>query len=345
MIESESQLNKYLQSIQNDSLLAIDTEFRRIDSYFPELCLIQIAAGNYLECIDVLAIKNLEPLFEKLYDSETIWVIHSARQDIEALYYLSQRIPHTIFDTQIAASLLNYPIQVSYQALTETLQNVYLEKKHTRFDWKTRPLPEDVLQYALDDVKYLLPHYEMLKDELIKSKKLQWLSEEVSFLLEKSLYEPNFKQIIKKTSGISKIDSQSQKQAINLVIWREDTARKENKPRKWIMSDERLIEFATGKNNLSSISQELFETFLNANQTEKKLQAPLATQKPLSADEKLNKNQAQEYIKNLSIEYDIAPELICSSKNLIKFIRGDKEVSINSGWRSKIFKLKLNLET
>ena len=345
MIESESQLNKYLQSIQNDSLLAIDTEFRRIDSYFPELCLIQIAAGNYLECIDVLAIKNLEPLFEKLYDSETIWVIHSARQDIEALYYLSQRIPHTIFDTQIAASLLNYPIQVSYQALTETLQNVYLEKKHTRFDWKTRPLPVDVLQYALDDVKYLLPHYEILKEELIKSKKLQWLSEEVSFLLEKSLYEPNFKQIIKKTSGISKIDSKSQKQAINLIIWREDTAIKENKPRKWIMSDERLIEYATGKNNLSSSSQELFETFLKTNQTEKKLELPLATQKPLSANEKLTKNQAQEYIKKISIEYDIAPELICSSKNLIKFIRGDKEVSINSGWRSKIFKLKSYLET
>jgi len=345
LIESESQLIRYLQSIQNDSLLAIDTEFRRIDSYFPELCLIQIAAGNYLECIDVLAIKNLEPLFEKLYDSNTIWVIHSARQDIEALYCLSQRIPHKIFDTQIAASLLNYPLQISYQALTEILQNIYLEKKHTRFDWKTRPLPEDVLQYALDDVKYLLPHYEILKAKLTKSKKLQWLNEEVSFLLEKSLYEPNFKKIIKKTSGISKIDSKSQKQAINLVIWRENTARKENKPRKWIMSDERLIDYATGKNKLSSSSQELFKIFLNTNQTEKKLQAPLATQKPLSADEKLNKNQAQEYIKKIAIEYDIAPELICSSKNLIKFIRGDKEVSINGGWRSKIFKLKSYLET
>jgi len=345
LIESESQLNKYLQSIQNNSLLAIDTEFRRIDSYFPELCLIQIAVGNYLECIDVLAIKNLEPLFEKLYDSKTIWVIHSARQDIEALYYLSQRIPHTIFDTQIAASLLNYPLQVSYQALTEKLQNVYLEKKHTRFDWKIRPLPEDVVKYALDDVRYLLPHYEMLKDELIKSKKFQWLSEEVSFLLEKNLYEPNFKQIIKKTSGISKIDSKSQKQAINLVIWREDNARKENKPRKWIMSDERLIDYATGKNKLSSSSQELFEKFLKTNQTKKELQAPLVSQKPLSADEKLKKNQAQEYIKNISIEYNIAPELICSSKNLIKFIRGNKEVSINSGWRSKIFKLKSYLET
>jgi len=345
LITSESQLNKYLQSIQNDSLLAIDTEFRRIDSYFPELCLIQIATGNYLECIDVLAIKNLEPLFEKLYDGKTIWVIHSARQDIEALYYLSQRIPHTIFDTQIAASLLNYPLQVSYQVLTEMLQNVYLEKKHTRFDWKTRPLPEDVLQYALDDVKYLLPHYEILKAKLIKSKKLQWLNEEVSFLLERSLYEPNFKQIIKKTSGISKIDSKSQKRAINLIIWREDTAIKENKPRKWIMSDERLIDYASGKNNLSSSSQELFETFLKTNQTEKKLELPLATQKPLSANEKLKKNQVQEYIKKVAIEYNIAPELFCSSKNLVKFIRGDKEISINSGWRLKIFKLKSYLES
>ena len=345
MITSESQLKQYLHRIQNDTLLGIDTEFRRIDSYYPELCLIQIAAGNYLECIDVLAIKNLEPLFEKLYNSETIWAIHSARQDIEALYHLSQRIPHTIFDTQIAASLLNYPLQVSYQALTEALQNVYLEKKHTRFDWKTRPLPEDVLQYALDDVKYLLPHYTSLKAELIKSEKLQWLSEEISFLLDKNLYKPNFKQIIKKISGISKIDSDSQKQAISLVMWREDTAKKENKPRKWIMSDERLIDYATGKNKLSSGSQKLFEKFLNSNQTEINLHVPLVNQKPLSTAEKLKKNQAQVYIKNISIHYDIAPEFICSSKNLIKFIRGDKGVSINSGWRSKIIKLKSHLES
>ena len=345
MITSESQLNKYLKSIQHQSLLAIDTEFRRIDSYYPELCLIQIAAGISLECIDVLAIKNLEPLFEKLYDSKTIWVIHSARQDIEALYCLSQRMPHAIFDTQIAASLLNYPLQVSYQALTEMLQSVHLEKKHTRFDWKTRPLPEDVLQYALDDVKYLLPHYAILKAELIKSEKLQWLWEETGFLLDKNLYETNFKQIINKTIGISKIDSDSQKQAINLVMWREDTAKKENKPRKWIMSDERLINYATGKNKLSSDSKKLFEKFLSTNQISTNFHAPLVIQKPLSADEKLKKTQAQEYIKKISIKYDIAPELICSSKNLVKFIRGDKGLSINSGWRSKIAQLKSHLKS
>ena len=157
MIKTNTQLSHYLDYIKDETLLAIDTEFRRVDSYFPELCLIQIATKDRLECFDVLSLDNLEPLFIKLYDNKTKWIVHSARQDIEALYCLSRRIPSAIFDTQIAASFLNYPLQVSYQSLTESIQNIILEKKFTRFDWKKRPLPPDVLQYALDDVKYLIP--------------------------------------------------------------------------------------------------------------------------------------------------------------------------------------------
>ena len=148
MIKTDTELIQYLDDIENETLLAIDTEFRRIDSYFPELCLIQIATKDKLECFDVLALDNLEPLFNKLYDENTKWVVHSARQDIEALYYLSNRTPSALFDTQIAASFLNYPLQVSYQGLTESLQNINLEKKYTRFDWKKRPLPRDCLLYT-----------------------------------------------------------------------------------------------------------------------------------------------------------------------------------------------------
>ena len=111
------------------------------------------------------------------------------------------------------------------------------------------------------------------------------------------------------------------------------------------MSDERLINYATGKNKLSSDSKKLFEKFLSTNQISTNFHAPLVIQKPLSADEKLKKTQVQEYIKKISIKYDIAPELICSSKNLVKFIRGDKGLSINSGWRSKIVKLKSHLKS
>jgi len=103
-------LEHFLKTINSDSRLAIDTEFKRVNTYYPELCLVQIATAHSAECIDVLSINDLEPLFEKLYHNKTEWVVHSARQDIEALYHLSKRIPVSLFDTQIAASLLNYPL-------------------------------------------------------------------------------------------------------------------------------------------------------------------------------------------------------------------------------------------
>jgi ribonuclease D len=339
LINNDKQLAQYLETIEDVKLLGIDTEFRRVDSYFPELCLIQIATDEQLECIDVLFIKSLEPLFEKLYDNHTKWVVHSARQDIEALYYLSKRVPKAIFDTQIAAAFLNFPLQVSYQNLTETLENVLLEKKHTRFDWKKRPLPSDVLQYALDDVKYLIPIYKKLTQELIKHKKLEWSEEESQFLIDKETYRPNLEQIIKKTKGISKIPSKSQENAIRLILWRESVAQKKNKPRKWIMSDDKLISCANGKIKLSASNLEEFNNFLKTNNQEFNSQELLKAHKPLSDKEVSIKNQLKEQISSLSLEYNIPSELICTSKNVLNFIRSKDQIAINKGWRSKIFKI------
>ncbi len=253
---------------------------------------------------------------------------------------MSNRIPFSIFDTQIAASLLNFPLQVSYQSLTQELQNIYLEKKHTRFDWTSRPLPKNVLEYALDDVRYLLPNYRILKDKLDSENKTQWLDEETTFLLDQKLYEPNIEQICKKTKGLSKIDSQSQKQAIKLVYWRESTAQKENKPRKWIMSDEKLLDYACGKNNLSVSSKKLFDKFTSHNLKKSTFSKAFHPQKPLSNDEKLKKNELQNLINELALKYNLPPELICSAKSLVKFIRGDSESPLKKGWRSKILKIQ-----
>ena len=340
MINTQQQLQNFLNAISGDSLLAIDTEFKRINTYYPELCLVQIATNNFIECIDILAIKDLKPLFKKLYNIDTKWVVHSARQDIEALFILSNRIPFSIFDTQIAASLLSFPLQVSYQSLTHELQNIYLEKKHTRFDWTSRPLPKDVLEYALDDVRYLLPNYRILKDKLDFENKAQWLDEETSLLLDQKLYEPNIEQICKKIKGLSKIDSRSQKQAIKLVYWRESIAQKENKPRKWIMSDEKLLDYACGKNNLSESSKKLFDKFTAQNSKKTTFSRAFHPQKPLSNDEKLKKNELQNLINELALKYNLPPELICSGKSLVKFIKGDSESPLKKGWRSKILKIQ-----
>ena len=337
LIQTGPQLERYLTTINKDSCIAIDTEFKRVNTYYPKLCLVQIATSHSTECIDVLSINDLEPLFEKLYHNKTEWVVHSARQDIEALYHLSKRIPSSLFDTQIAASLLNHPIQISYQALTEILQGVQLDKSFTRFDWTTRPLPANVVEYALDDVRYLLPNFEKLKHELTISKKIQWLDEETRFLLDQKLYEPSIEQICYKTKGLSQLDKKIQYKAIKLTAWRENNAQQKNKPRKWIMSDQKLLEYACGKSKLSTRSQKLFDDFVKESSETFSLPELLRPQKPLTSSEKSKKNELQRIIHNLAETYNLPPEVISNSKSLIKFIRGDSNSPLCGGWRAKLF--------
>ena len=337
MIQTTSQLESHLKKINSDSRLAIDTEFKRINTYYPELCLVQIATTHSAECIDVLSINDLEPLFEKLYHNETEWVVHSARQDIEALYHLSNRIPSSLFDTQIAASLLNYPLQISYQALTEILQDVQLDKSFTRFDWTTRPLPVNVIEYALDDVRYLLPNFKTLEHELTISKKIQWLDEETRFLLDQELYEPSIEQICYKTKGLSQLEKKFQDQAIKLAAWRENNAQQKNKPRKWIMSDNKLLDYACGKSKLSTRSQKLFDDFVKESSETISQSELLTPQKPLTSSEKSKKNELQRIINSIAEAYNLPPEVISTSKSLIRFMRGDLSAPLCSGWRAKLF--------
>ena len=337
MIQTTSQLERHLKRINSDSRLAIDTEFKRINTYYPELCLVQIATTHSAECIDILSINDLEPLFEKLYHNQTEWIVHSARQDIEALYHLSKRIPSSLFDTQIAASLLNYPLQISYQALTEILQDVQLDKSFTRFDWTTRPLPANVVEYALDDVRYLLPNFKTLEHELTISKKIQWLDEETRFLLDQELYEPSIEQICYKTKGLSQLEKKFQDQAIKLAAWRENNAQQKNKPRKWIMSDNKLLDYACGKSKLSTRSQKLFDDFVKESSETISQSELLTPQKPLTSSEKSKKNELQRIINSIAEVYNLPPEVISTSKSLIRFMRGDLSAPLCSGWRAKLF--------
>jgi len=337
LIQTKSQLERYLKTIKSDSRLAIDTEFKRINTYYPELCLVQIATAHSEECIDVLSINDLEPLFAKLYHSNTEWVAHSARQDIETLYHLSKRIPVSLFDTQIAASLMNYPLQISYQALTEILQDVQLAKTFTRFDWTTRPLPENVLEYALDDVRYLLPNFKILEKQLTISKKIRWLDEETRFLLNRKLYEPSIKQICYKTKGLSQLEKKFQDKAIKLAVWRERNAQQKNKPRKWIMSDQKLLDYACGKSKLSARSKKLFDDFVNNSSESFILSELVEPQKPLTISEKNKKIELQRIINSIAEAYNLPPKVISTSKSLIQFIRGDLSSPLSSGWRAKLF--------
>jgi len=337
LIQTQAQLKNYLESIAQDHYLGIDTEFRRINTYYPKLCLVQIATHNNAECIDVLSIPDLDPLFSKLYQDTTVWVTHSARQDIEALYLLSGKLPNTLFDTQLAAALLNLPLQVSYQALVEEFEGVLLEKAYARYDWTRRPLPKEVVEYALNDVHYLLPLFEKLKAQLIIAGKLDWLNEETSTLLNEELYAVPIEITFHKIKGISRLNKKHHELAFQLCAWREANAKKQDKPRKWIMSDEKLLDYACNKRTFSQKSEKIFRSFVESNninfiQTEK-----TNNHKPLNRSEKNTKNQLQQRINSISKAYNLPPELMITSKALTKYIRGDLDVALCHGWRAELF--------
>ncbi|SMN16398.1 Ribonuclease D [uncultured Candidatus Thioglobus sp.] len=341
MIQTDQQLGDFLNAIKSHTHLAIDTEFKRVDTFYPILCLVQIATKSATDCIDILAIENLEPLFEKLYRADTVWIVHSARQDIEALYYLSDRLPHQLFDTQIAAHFLNHPAQISYQKITEILQGVVLDKAYTRLDWTMRPLPEEAVEYALDDVRYLLKNYTQLLEQLIIENKLDWLMADGHDLSNINLYLPNFDQAWQKIKGLSKLPKSTHQKAAQLAAWRESQAVAKNKPRKWIMADEKLIDYCLNKAKLSDQTKVTFNGFLSQHSQLVDTHIEVTSHQPPSKSEKQQKNQLQKLIQNIATQYNLDKTLIANSKTLMKYIRGDQSVNFLSGWRYHILKEEL----
>ncbi|HIG89283.1 ribonuclease D [Candidatus Thioglobus sp.] len=341
MINTQIQLSDFLSSIKDETDLAIDTEFKRVNTYYPVLCLVQIATKNATDCIDVLALDDLSPLFEKLYQDDCLWIVHSARQDIEALYYLSKQLPKQLFDTQIAASLVNYPTQISYQALTEVLQNVHLEKAYTRLDWTTRPLPDEAIEYALDDVRYLLKNYHQLQVQLKTEGKSAWIKEEGESLLDISLYNPDIKNAWQRVKGFSHLANKSQTKAAQLSAWREHQAKHQNKPRKWIIADDKLINCASGKDNLSTKEKSMFDKFLDHHPDIEAMSIQVAKHKVPTKTEKAKKNELQKLIQKIANQYNLDDKVVANGKSLLSFIRGDRSVIFLSGWRFNLLKKEL----
>lgn len=346
MINTQAQLCDFLRSIKDETELAIDTEFKWVSTYYPILCLIQIATKNRADCIDVLSIKNLQPLFDRLYQKDCLWIAHAVRNDIEVLYRLSGQLPNQVFDTQIAVNLLNDlrpensnpNTQMSYQMLTEVLQGVRLEKAHTRTDWTLRPLPDGAIEYALDDVRYLIKNYHQLKQRLEDEKKLHWLMEEGQSLLDVDLYETDITQAWKRVKGLLRLPKKAHTIGAQLCAWREATAQRKNKPRKWILSNDDLIKIAMKKSSLSADNQQAFEHFLTQYPQLCGIELDSKQHTPPTAQEKAQKIVLQKLIQERANQYNLNTEVITTSKTLLRYIRGDQSVNFLSGWRYQILK-------
>jgi ribonuclease D len=225
--------------------VALDTEFMRESTYFPKLCLIQAATSDACAVIDPLALPDLEALWQFLGNRERTKVLHAARQDLEVLATATRgAMPGPIFDTQIAAALLGYPAQIGYGSLVAERLGHTLAKGHTRTDWTRRPLTPEQLQYAEDDVRYLVPLYLDLRAALEAAGRLDWLHEETRELEELDLHRTDPDAAWRRLKGLDRLQPQQRATAKLLAQWREATAIKHDKPRGWILADDALREIA-----------------------------------------------------------------------------------------------------
>jgi ribonuclease D len=264
-IDSSEQLAEFCGKIQNAGYCAIDTEFVREKTYYPILALIQIASEKHLACVDPLVIDNFEPLVSLIQNPNLIKVFHSPSQDIEVLFQQFSHMPQPIFDTQLAAAVLGYDHQIGYADLVNQITGVKLEKKHTRANWNRRPLSQDEIDYAMDDVRYLLPVYQTLKTELENKKRYAWIENDLIAMTSISNYQVETANLWRRLKGVQKLKGVELQIARYLCEWREQKAQQKNLPRRWIVKDDLIIDVARLKpSKLSDLDaiREVSEKFI-----------------------------------------------------------------------------------
>lgn len=325
--------------------IGLDTEFMREKTFYPQLCLLQIATNDCIYCADPMGVADLDLFWQRLMHSQ--WVVHSARQDIEVLYHSSNRMPEALFDTQIAAALVGLAPQLGYASLVKELFGVELAKSHTRANWTRRPLPAAALDYAAEDVEYLLPAYEVLTERLIKHDRLRWAEQDSEFLLQPSLYKGDFRHAVERLRGAKNLRGRARAAAARLASWREREAVRSDRPRQWILKDAVLLEIAAAdpKNHksLAAIPGLAAGTLRRAARTllgilEDARDDDIEYEPPQKPDEKqkviLKKMQA--VVSACAEELKVSVEIVAPRKELSESLNGNRESRVFTGWRREI---------
>lgn len=350
-IDTHNHLEEICQTFAPSEFLALDTEFVRQATYYPILALIQICDGQKIALIDPVAINDLKPLMDLLYDDNITKVLHSARQDMEIFYSLNQSVPNTIFDTQVAAALLGYGEQIGYASLVKQLLNIELDKSQTRTDWLKRPLTQKQLTYAADDVRHLAKLYPLQKKQLEDQGRLSWLENDFRFLSSEATYVPSPETIWLKIRGVNKLKKQKLAILKNLSSWRENQAIKRNLPRRRVLSDDLLIELASNPPlTLDELNQynKLNSKFIQYNgkdiisliqqglKTDDKDCPRLPRVEKLTQDEEALADCLMAVIHLSAHDNQISPNCLCSRKELNALIKGKRDLNILSGWRNEL---------
>lgn len=363
LITETDTLTAFCQKIADSDYITVDTEFLREKTYWPKLCLIQVACPGFDAIIDPLADSlDLSPFFELMKKPDLIKVFHACRQDLEIFYQKMGSVPTPIFDTQIAAMVLGHGDQIGYETLVNRMLNRSLDKSARFTDWSLRPLNGKQLAYALSDVTHLCDIYELFRAELDRTGRESWLGEEMKTLISPSTLE------VDPDEAWRRIKSRGHNPRFlgilkEIAAWREREAQSRNLPKNRILRDEALLDVAGTKprsakelTKIRGVSDGFAEGKMGVGllqAVDRALSLPDSALPKVKKKERLPDGVAplmdllKVLLKHECEQHQVAARIVASGDDLERIAAEEKpDVAAMQGWRYDIFgKRAMELKT
>lgn len=354
IINSSTDLASACQRLSTSDFVAVDTEFLREQTFWPQLCLMQLAVPGEAFIVDPLAEGiDLAPFWELMANEGVVKVFHAARQDIEIVFAKTGLVPHPVFDTQIAAMVCGFGESISYVNLVKRVTGTDLDKSSRFTDWSRRPLSEKQLHYALADVTHLRDIYYHLKRELEVSSRSTWLNEEMSVLTDSGTYESHPENAWQRLK-LRVRNRKSLAVLMELAAWRERIAQRQDVPRSRILRDEALYDIAnqapTSTNKLSELrtlsegfsrsarAKEIIDAVKLGLARDTKTLPPISRGQQLSAEASALLDLLRVLLKASAARHKVAPRLIAGSADLERIaLETEPDIPALKGWRRRLF--------
>lgn len=354
IVTSTDALTSACQRLATSEYITVDTEFMREQTFWPQLCLIQLAMPDEALIVDPMA-KGLDlgPFWELMANESVTKVFHAARQDIEIVYAKTGLVPHPVFDTQIAAMVCGFGESISYVNLVKKVAGADLDKSSRFTDWSRRPLSEKQLSYALADVTHLRDVYLHLKAEIESADRSDWLNEEMQVLTDPNTYAQHPEEAWRRLKLRVK-NRKSLAVLMELAAWRERMAQGQNVPRSRILRDESLYDIAnqapTTPEQMSQLrtlsegfsrsqrAKDIVEAVKRGLDRDPKTVPAIARGQQLSAESTALIDLLRVLLKASAARHRVAPRLIASADDLEKIaLEAEPNVAALKGWRRRLF--------
>ena len=247
VVTDPAEFRDLVAAMRTSGKVGFDTEFVGERTYFPRLCLIQLGTETMSVAVDPLAVGDLSPLDDLLFDASVLKLVHAGWQDLKIIHQRTGRVPAPVFDTQIAAALLGLPAQAAYASVVHEFLGAEVKKGHSYSDWAARPLSPSQLAYALDDVRYLPALHDRMVERLGREGRLSWIEPEIAALSSPASYETDPRLEYRRVKGWAALDRRRLAVLRALIAWREGEARQRDVPRRRVLADESALAIARGK--------------------------------------------------------------------------------------------------